>query len=104
MELPPANSRASMSVWPKLGVLALAIVSIGLPVNTLWSYLFVLVVAVFVFTGAVTLRAARWFAAIIIVAVAVVGQMLVSAPRIEEGHNIFLVDKPGGALEKQLPA
>ena len=91
-----------MSVWPKLGVLALAIVSIGLPVNTLWSYLFVLVVAVFVFTGAVTLRAARWFAAIIIVAV--VGQMLVSAPRIEEGHNIFLVDKPGGALEKQLPA
>ena len=39
-----------MSVWPKLGVLALAIVSIGLPVNTLWSYLFVLVVAVFVFT------------------------------------------------------
>jgi len=93
-----------MSVWPKLGVLALAIVSIGLPINTLWSYLFVLVAAVFVFTGTVTLRAARWFAAIIIVAVAVVGQMLVSAPRIEEGHNIFLVDKPGGALEKQLPA
>jgi hypothetical protein len=33
-----------------------------------------------------------------------VGQTLVSAPRIDEGHNIFLVDKPGGALEKQLPA
>ena len=89
---------------PKLGVLALVVVSIGLPINTLWPYLFVLVAAVFVFTGTVTPHAARWLAAVVIVAAAVVGQMLVSAPRIDEGHNIFLVDKPGGALEKQLPA
>ena len=46
MELPQANARGHMSVGPKLGVLALVVVSIGLPINTLWSYLFVLVAAV----------------------------------------------------------
>src|SRR5689334_3130629 len=104
MEPPRANSRGSMAVWLKLGVLALVVVSIGLPINTLGSYLFVLAVAVFVFTGAVTTRATRWSGAAAIVAGAVFGQILVSAPRIDEGHNIFLVDKPGGALEKQMPA
>lgn len=104
MELPQANPYGSVSVGPKLAGLALVVVPIGLPINTLWSYLFVLVAAVFVFSGSVTSRAARWLAAMAIVAVAVVGQTLVSAPRIDEGHNIFLVDKPGGALEAQLPA
>src|SRR5260221_9437739 len=103
MELAPANARGRMSVGP-LGVLALVVVSIGLPINTLWSYLFVLVAAVFVFTGTVTPRAARWLGAVVIVAATAFGQLLVSAPRIDEGHNIFVVDKPGGALEKQLPA
>lgn len=93
-----------MSVGPGLGVLALVVTSIGLPINTLWSYLVVLVAAVFVFTGSVTLQASRWLVAIVIVAAAIFGQMLVSAPRIDEGHNIFVVDKPGGALEQQLPA
>ena len=30
-------------------------------------------------------------------------QMTMPVPRIEEGHNVFLVDRPGGALEKGLP-
>src|SRR5690349_21944102 len=104
MELSQAHARDSMSVGLKLGVLGLVVGAIGLPINTLWSYLFVLIAAVFIFTGTVTLHAARWFAAVAIVAAAVFGQMLVSAPRIDEGHNIFVVDKPGGVLEKQLPA
>ena len=31
------------------------------------------------------------------------GQVFLAAPRIEEGHNVFLVDGPGGALEQTLP-
>jgi hypothetical protein len=34
----------------------------------------------------------------------VLGQIFLPAPRIEEGHNVFLVDRPGGALETGLPA
>ena len=31
------------------------------------------------------------------------GQVFLAAPRIEEGHNVFLVDGPGGTLEQTLP-
>src|SRR5439155_759705 len=37
------------------------------------------------------------------VALCVLGQILFPAPRIEEGHNVFLVDASGGALEAGLP-
>ena len=33
----------------------------------------------------------------------VLAQVWLAAPRIEEGHNVFLVDGPGGALEAGLP-
>src|SRR5262249_57079389 len=37
------------------------------------------------------------------VVLCVLGQFLFPAPRIEEGHNVFLVDAPGGALQAGLP-
>jgi hypothetical protein len=33
----------------------------------------------------------------------VLGQVMLAAPRIEEGHNVFLLDRAGGALERGLP-
>jgi hypothetical protein len=33
----------------------------------------------------------------------VIGQILWAAPRIDEGHNVFLIDPPGGGLERGLP-
>ena len=45
-----------------------------------------------------------WLAAFAIVIVAVFGKALFPTPRIEEGHNIFIVDGRGGALEQGLPA
>ncbi|TMJ92006.1 MAG: hypothetical protein E6G76_01680 [Alphaproteobacteria bacterium] len=45
----------------------------------------------------------RWGLAIAAIALCIVGQILFPAPRIEEGHNVFIVDRPGGALERGLP-
>ena len=38
------------------------------------------------------------------VALTIIGRTVFPAPLIEEGHNVFIVDGPGGALERELPA
>jgi hypothetical protein len=45
----------------------------------------------------------RWGLAIAVVALCIVAHILFPAPRIEEGHNVFIVDRPDGALEAGLP-
>ena len=47
-------------------------------------------------------RGRVWAAALALVAVSIVGQVLLAPPRIEEGHNVFLPDAP--VLERGLPA
>src|SRR5207245_8403318 len=37
------------------------------------------------------------------VAICAGGQIWLASPRIEEGHNVFIVERPGGALEAGLP-
>ena len=87
--------------WRKVAVLVLAVAAIGLPVNNLADYALLLVLTVIVFSGEVSARPRAWAAAGVIVAAAVAGQALLSPPRIEEGHNVFL---PGPALERALPS
>lgn len=87
--------------WRKLAVLALAVAAIGLPVNDLAVYALLLVLTVVIFSGEVSARPRAWAAAVVIVVVAVAGQALLSPPRLEEGHNVFL---PSPALERALPA
>src|SRR4029077_4148074 len=54
--------------------------------------------------GLLSMRAGtRWGLAIAVVALCIVAHILFPAPRIEEGHNVFIVDRPGGALEAGLP-
>jgi hypothetical protein len=54
--------------------------------------------------GLLSMRAGtRWGLAIAAVALCIAGQIAFPAPRIEEGHNVFIVDRPGGALESGLP-
>src|SRR5262245_12727393 len=48
-------------------------------------------------------RLAPWLGAVAVVALCVLGQSLFPTPRIEEGHNVFLVDRAGSALEAGLP-
>ena len=58
------------------------------------------VLAVVIFSGDVGTGSRAWLAGVAIAAIAVLGQALLSPPRIQEGHNVFL---PGPALERGLP-
>src|SRR2546430_1117957 len=97
-----ADRRAAQP-WLKLAALVLVIAALGLPVNDLFRYALLVVATVAVVAGTVAARPAPWLGAIAAVALCVLGQILFPAPRIEEGHNVFLVDRAGGALEAGLP-
>ncbi len=87
----------------KLATLVLVVVALGLPVNDLVRYGLLVIATVLIVVGTVSVRPRRWLAALAAVAICVLGQILVAPPRIEEGHNVFLVDRAGGALETGLP-
>jgi hypothetical protein len=87
-----------------LGALVLVVAALGLPINGLFRYALVVISAVAIFTATISRRAWRWVIAAALVAACMLGQFLWSAPRIEEGHNVFLIDRGGGALEAGLPA
>ncbi len=90
--------------WARLAALVLLFAALGLPVNDLYRYGLLLVGTVVIFSGRISLEPRSWLVVFAIVAASLAGRMLVPAPPIEEGHNIFLVDRPGGALEQGLPA
>ncbi len=84
-------------------MLALVIAALGLPINDLFGYALLLLAAVAISASAVTMQPGAWLAAMAVVGVAMLGQVLVPAPRIEEGHNVFLAEEQGRALEAGLP-
>src|SRR5215471_2529715 len=92
-----------MQPWLKLAALVLVVAALGLPVNDLFRYALLVVATVLIVAGTVSARVAPWLAALAAVALCVLGQILFAAPRIAEGHNVFLVNGPGGALEAGLP-
>jgi hypothetical protein len=92
-----------MQPWLKFAALVLVIAALGLPVNDLFRYALLVIATVMVVAGAVSARLAPWLGAIAAVALCVLGQILFPAPRIEEGHNVFLLDRAGGVLEAGLP-
>ena len=95
---------ASSGILLKLAVLALVITALGLPVNNLYAYGLLAAATLAVFTALVTRCARRWLAALALGLAVLAQHLLLPAPRIEEGHNVFLIDQPGGALEQGLPA
>jgi hypothetical protein len=103
----PDDRRAApprMQPWLKLAALLLVVAALGLPVNDLFRYALLVIATVLVVAGTVSAQLAPWLAALAAVALCVLGQMLFPAPRIEEGHNVFLIDDAGGgALEAGLP-
>ena len=94
----------SYQVWLKLAALVLVMAALGLPINDLFRYALLVVAAVLIFAGTLSARLRRWIGAVAAVVLCVAGQFILAAPRIEEGHNVFIVDGPGGALEAGLPA
>src|SRR6516165_3633400 len=96
-------AQARMQPWLKLAALILVLAALGLPVNDLFRYALLVIATVLIVAGTVSPRVAPWLAALAAVALCVLGQILFAAPRIAEGHNVFLVNGPGGALEAGLP-
>jgi hypothetical protein len=94
---------ARLEPWLKLAALVLVVAALGLPVNDLFRYALLVIATVVVVAGTMSAQGARWLAAIAAVALCIAGQILFPAPRIEEGHNVFIVDRAGGALEQGLP-
>jgi len=83
-------------------VLALAVATIGLPINDLFDYAVLVGAAVIIFVGAVQAPPSRWVAAVAVAAAVAAGHVLLPAPRIEEGHNAFFAD-PAAAKTARLP-
>jgi len=80
------------------------VAALGLPVNDLFRYGLLVIAAVVVVAGTISRRRTRWVGALAAVVLCVLAQVGLEAPRIEEGHNVFLVDDAGGVLETSLPS
>src|SRR5947207_2273252 len=90
-------------VLPKLAVLVLVLIALGLPINNLYVFALLAAGVLVVFTGSIRLGPRRWAGAALLTALVLATHLFLPAPRIEEGHNVFLIDGPGGALENGLP-
>jgi len=95
---------AQRAPWLKLAALVLVMAALGLPINDLFRYALLVIATVLIVVGPLSMRLGRWLGAVAVVVLCVVGQLWLAAPRIEEGHNVFIVDRPGGALEAALPS
>jgi hypothetical protein len=99
------NPIDSSQPWLKLAALILVIAALGLPINDLFRYAVLVVATVLVVAGSVAARLKMWLGAVAAVAICVLGQIWLKTPRIEEGHNVFIVDgDKGAALAAGLPA
>lgn len=98
-----SESGAKFAPWLKLAALVLLVAALGLPINDLFRYALLVVSTVLIVVGTVSTQLGPWLGAVAAVALCVFGQVWLAAPRIEEGHNVFIVDAPGGALEASLP-
>src|SRR5712691_729686 len=100
-----ARHEAWVAPWAKLAALVLVLAALGLPINDLFRYALLVIATVLIVVGKVTVRGQPWLGAVAAVGMCVLGQIWLAAPRIEEGHNVFLVDQgAGGALEAGLPS
>ena len=87
--------------WRKLFALLLVVLAIGLPINNISDSVLLVILTVVICCGEVSARPRAWAAAAAIVLASAAAQAVLSPPRIEEGHNVFL---PSPALERELPS
>jgi len=86
--VPPASG------WLRFAALLLGVALVDLPIDGVPAYALLAAMAVLIFTGELRTSARAWLAVLIVVALAVAGQMLLAPPRIDEGHNVFLPNAP----------
>ena len=94
---------ATRNVWLRLAALVLAVVALGMPINSLLPYAVLLIAAVLILRGRISARPARWLAAAAAVAAAALLPPLIAPAPIQQGANVFLPTKPGNVFERQMP-
>jgi hypothetical protein len=99
----PSAPGTRFQPWLKFAALVLVVAALGIPVNDLFRYGLLVIAVVVVVVGTVSRERTRWLGAAAAVLLCALAQLWLAAPRIEEGHNVFLVDGAGGALEAALP-
>jgi hypothetical protein len=87
----------------RLAALLLVVAVLGLPIDDLVAYTLLLAAVLLVLTGTLSTDRHRWIAAVALAAAVVAGHVLWPAPRLEEGHNVFLPG-PAAAQTSGLPA
>jgi hypothetical protein len=100
--MPERQQSASVVVAKKVAVLALVVAAIGLPINDLTDYAILLATTAVVCVGSVKSLPSRWIAAVALAIAVAAGHILLPAPRIDEGHNVFLPG-PDAARTSGLP-
>jgi hypothetical protein len=100
--MPEQSQSRSVIVAKKIAVLALVAAAIGLPINDVIDYAILLAASVVVFVGTIKSLPSRWLAAVALAIAVAAGHILLPAPRIEEGHNVFLPG-PDAARTSGLP-
>jgi hypothetical protein len=102
--IPSAQGSETPDFWRKVAALWLVVAALGLPVNDLFRYALLVAGCVLILTGVVAARPRAWLAGFCVVIVAMMMKIMLAAPRIDEGHNVFVIDGNGGALKQGLPA
>ncbi len=97
------SSAATGSSWARVLALALVVLAIGLPVDHLSGYALLLIAAVLIFSGRLTLAARNWLIVAAAVAAAALLPLVIAPAPIAQGENVFLPGKPGNVLERGLP-
>jgi hypothetical protein len=90
------------SLVRRLALIALAVSIIGLPLNHLFGYALLIFLVVVAFVGDVSARGRAWLLAAALALVTVAANALLAPPRIDEGHNVFVV-RDDSVLVEDLP-
>jgi hypothetical protein len=94
---------ATRNAWLRLAALALTVVALGVPINSLLPYAVLLIAAVLILCGRIGTRPTRWLGAAGAVAIAALLPLLIAPAPIQQGANVFLPAKPGNVFERQMP-
>jgi hypothetical protein len=97
-----ASGSAGVVLAKKIAVLALVVAAIGLPVNDLADYAILVVAAVVILVGTIKSMPSRWLVAVALAIAVAAGHILLPAPRLDEGFNVFLPG-PNAATTSGLP-
>ncbi len=95
---------AGTVVMPRLALLTLIVLILGVPINDFWRFLLLTMAVMAVCFGRVRLQPLRWLVALAIALIVVAVNWLLPGPRIEEGHNVYIpVGASLGVFERELP-